>query len=29
MLCQLSYGHQAIRQFYQPALGVQKLCAKQ
>ena len=25
MLCQLSYGHQAMVQFYQPALGVQKL----
>ncbi len=25
MLCQLSYDHQAMVQFYQPALGVQKL----
>ena len=25
MLCQLSYDHQAIVQFYQPAPGVQKL----
>jgi hypothetical protein len=25
MLCQLSYDHQAILQFYQPPPGVQKL----